>query len=96
MIPLSFAQRRLWFIAQLEGPSATYNNAVAVRLADGRELAVVQIAGLIARRIVCQVREGDAVRAGQTVATSVSTGHTVLAMTTAIAPTTTPAARETR
>lgn len=39
-------------------------NALAVRLADGRELAVVQIAGLIARRIVCQVREGDAVRAG--------------------------------
>ena len=35
-----------------------------VRLADGRELGVVQIAGLIARRIVCEVREGDAVTAG--------------------------------
>ncbi len=39
-------------------------NALALRLPDGREIAVVQIAGLIARRIVCAVREGDAVRAG--------------------------------
>ena len=39
-------------------------NALAIRLSDGREIAVVQIAGLIARRIVCHVREGDAVRAG--------------------------------
>lgn len=40
-------------------------NALALRLADGREIAVVQIAGLIARRILCDVREGDAVRAGE-------------------------------
>jgi phosphatidylserine decarboxylase len=39
-------------------------NAIANRLRDGREIAVVQIAGLIARRIVCNLREGDAVRAG--------------------------------
>jgi len=39
-------------------------NAIAIRLPDGREIAVVQIAGLIARRIVCDVREGDAVQAG--------------------------------
>ena len=39
-------------------------NALAIRLPDGREMAVVQIAGLIARRILCDARQGDAVHAG--------------------------------
>ena len=39
-------------------------NALAVRLADGRQIAVVQIAGLIARRILCDVQEGQPVVAG--------------------------------
>lgn len=39
-------------------------NAIALRLHDGREIAVVQIAGLVARRILCSIREGDAVYAG--------------------------------
>lgn len=39
-------------------------NAIALELADGRDLAVVQIAGLIARRILCDVHEGDVVVAG--------------------------------
>ncbi|HEY8290084.1 MAG TPA: phosphatidylserine decarboxylase [Acetobacteraceae bacterium] len=45
--------------------AANERNALAIRLADGREIAVVQIAGLIARRILCQVTEGDPVRAGE-------------------------------
>jgi len=40
-------------------------NALAIRLMDGQEIAVVQIAGLIARRILCDVREGDPVITGQ-------------------------------
>jgi phosphatidylserine decarboxylase len=43
---------------------ANERNALAIRLADGRDLAVVQIAGLIARRIVCDAHEGDVVQAG--------------------------------
>ena len=39
-------------------------NALAIRLPDGRDLAVVQIAGLIARRILCDVHEGQAVQSG--------------------------------
>lgn len=39
-------------------------NALAIRLEDGRMLAVVQIAGLVARRIVCEVTEGQTLRTG--------------------------------
>lgn len=40
-------------------------NALAIKLASGQEIAVVQIAGLIARRIVCDVTEGQTVFAGE-------------------------------
>jgi phosphatidylserine decarboxylase len=40
-------------------------NALALKLADGRDMAVVQIAGLIARRILCDAHEGSVYEAGE-------------------------------
>jgi len=40
-------------------------NALAIQLPSGQSIAVVQIAGLIARRILCEVTAGQSVTAGQ-------------------------------
>ena len=39
--------------------------SVRLTLADGRDVAFVQIAGLVARRIKCDLKDGQDVRAGQ-------------------------------
>jgi phosphatidylserine decarboxylase len=53
--------------ADLDKASAdNERNSLLLRTVDGHEVVVVQIAGLVARRIVCQVAEGEKVTAGAT------------------------------
>lgn len=40
-------------------------NAVTVRMDDGRRITFVQVAGLVARRILCYTQEGDRLERGQ-------------------------------
>jgi phosphatidylserine decarboxylase len=55
-----------FFAANLDKASEkNEQNAVFLDTRDGGRIVFVQIAGLIARRIACWVREGDEVQAGQ-------------------------------
>jgi phosphatidylserine decarboxylase len=55
-----------FFNAALEKASeANERNALWIRTDDGRDVVVVQVAGLIARRILCYVQPNDRVERGQ-------------------------------
>lgn len=51
--------------AQDKASDDNERNALLLRTTDGQDIVVVQIAGLIARRILCNVTEGQTLTAGQ-------------------------------
>ncbi len=55
-----------FFSANLDKASQlNENNLIILEAMDGRKIAVIQIAGLIARRIVCWVKKEEEMKAGQ-------------------------------
>ncbi len=65
VIDISY-QAGKFFRANLDKASATNEqNALLMETPEGTRLLFVQIAGLIARRIVCWVKKGDAVERGR-------------------------------
>ena len=55
-----------FFNASLDKASVhNERNSLRIRMGDGRDLAVVQIAGLVARRILCFVKPGDRIGTGE-------------------------------
>lgn len=55
------------FFAAYKEDASDLNEQIALRLIDtrGRKLGVAQIAGVMARRIVCRVRQGDRLARGE-------------------------------
>jgi phosphatidylserine decarboxylase len=57
----------LFLSADLQAASAdNERNSIVIRTLDGAEVIAVQIAGLLARRIVCNVKAGDKLSIGDT------------------------------
>ena len=70
--PVDGVVREIWYHAGLfvnaslsKASLENERNALWVRMADGTDITCVQVAGLIARRILCYVKAGDNVARGQ-------------------------------
>lgn len=72
LIPISGTVKNIWYhpgrfvnAALAKSSAENERNAIHIRTPDRHDVYSVQIAGLIARRILCYVKSGDSVRTGQ-------------------------------
>lgn len=62
---VKYAPGRFMAADKAAASGANERNAVTIETPDGKKMVVVQVAGLIARRIICGVQPGDKVQRGQ-------------------------------
>src|SRR5262249_53131314 len=82
-IPLSFAQRRLWFLHHFEGPSPTYNIPLALRLSGRLDVGALETAlgDVVARHESLRTVFPDTLDTPQQVILEPHTAHPVLEIT---------------
>ncbi|MCW5787556.1 MAG: amino acid adenylation domain-containing protein [Nitrospira sp.] len=78
LFPMSFGQRRLWFLSQLEPDSASYNTAIAVRMEGrvDREILLDCFNRIVARHEVLRTTFGS--EEGEPVQIVAAAGHVTL------------------
>ena len=65
VVAIAYRPGKFFNASMDKASSDNERNSVCLEMADGRKLAVVQIAGLVARRIVCFTKEGQSLAAGE-------------------------------
>ncbi|MEV0281340.1 non-ribosomal peptide synthase/polyketide synthase [Streptomyces sp. NPDC050610] len=93
-VPLSYAQQRLWFLSHLDGPSATYNLPIAMRLSGALDHEALRhaLADVVARHESLRTLFAEDADGGYQVVLDAADPRARLAVETVDASADTPAA----